>query len=62
MAVLVGILFIILGLWGITHWFQDFLAVVRGFIPVSLVVGGIVALSAGVTTFRPRHKNDKHKK
>lgn len=51
-AVLVGLVFIAGGLWGIARWFPDFMATLRGIGPVSILIGGVVAVIAGLSSFR----------
>ncbi len=48
MAVIIGILFIAIGIGGLVSWFPDFLSVLRGLGPISILLGGIVALVAGI--------------
>lgn len=58
-AILVGVVFIILGLWGAVRWMQDLLVVLRGLGPISLFMGGIVAVVAGVSSLRPPRADSK---
>jgi len=60
-ATLIGSVFIVLGFWGILIWFPDFLTVIRGFLPVSLIAGGIIAIASGLGSLRKKRKNDKTK-
>lgn len=60
-ATLVGCVFISFGLWGILEWFPDFLIIAKGFVPVSLVLGGLVALVSGLSSLRKPRNNEKPK-
>ncbi|MCG3205408.1 MAG: hypothetical protein KCHDKBKB_02129 [Elusimicrobia bacterium] len=51
-AVVIGCVFIFLGGWGLLYWFQDFLTLIRGLGPISVLVGGLIALVAGISSFR----------
>ena len=61
-SVLVGAVFVILGGAGIAFWFSDFLMVIRGFGPVSLFLGGLVALLTGFSSLRPRRRSNEEEK
>jgi hypothetical protein len=60
-AVLVGLLFIVGGLWGVVRWFPDFMVMLKGFGPVSILIGGVVAFITGIASFQSRRVNDKDK-
>lgn len=62
MAVIVGLVFFVGGLWGMLHWFPAFLVFLKGMIPVSLFIGGIVAIIAGFSGIQDRFKDDAKKK
>ncbi|TET32574.1 MAG: hypothetical protein E3J72_19450 [Planctomycetota bacterium] len=42
-----GIVTVVLGVWGIIAWWHDFGEVLRGLIPLLLVLGGLAAVGAG---------------
>ena len=52
-SVLFGLAFILFGVWGMNAWFGDLLLVLRGLAPLSLFLGGVVALIVGLSSFRP---------
>lgn len=58
-AILIGLLFIGAGLCGMVYWFHDFLLVMRGFLPVSIFIGGVVSLIAGIASFETRSPDAK---
>jgi hypothetical protein len=60
-AILVGLIFIGAGFWGLVTWSSDFLSVMRGLGPISLFLGGIVGILAGVSSLQARRKNDGSK-
>jgi len=60
-SILVGVGLIILGLWGIVQWFPDFLIFLKGFFPLSIMLGGIVAIIVGVSSFSPARSHEKSK-
>lgn len=51
-AVIVGAAFIALGAWGIFRWFADVLIIIKGFGSVSLIIGGVVAVIAGMSSMK----------
>lgn len=61
-AVLVGLVFVVAGAWGIAHWFPDFVVVVRGLGPVSVLLGGLVAVVTGLSSLPPRRRGNVEKK
>ena len=42
-----GLVFLVLGAWGMIAWWEDFGEVLRGLIPILLVVVGLAAIGAG---------------
>jgi len=61
-AVLVGLVFVVLGAWGIARWFGEFLLVMRGIGPVSVLLGGLVAVVTGFSSLQPRRRGNAEKK
>ena len=49
LAVIVGLIFAVFGLWGVVIWWPDFITVVKGSIPFMLIIGGLIAVVAGIT-------------
>ncbi len=45
---LAGIVALILGFIGLIAWWGDFLRVIRGMIPIALVLGGALAVYLGI--------------
>jgi F0F1-type ATP synthase assembly protein I len=52
LAVITGLAFIVLGLWGILGWWAEFVKFLQGSVPFMLFVGGLLAVVAGVTSIR----------
>ncbi len=57
-AALVGIFFFTGTLFGIT-WGAPFLTVLKGFIPPVLVLGGIIAIVAGISSIKDKMAEKK---
>ncbi len=52
LAVITGLAFLVLGLWGIVGWWGDFVGFLKGSLPAMLAVGGFLAIVAGVTSIK----------
>jgi hypothetical protein len=50
--VVIGLLSIALGLWGVSVWWYSLAELLRGLVPLLLLLFGMVALMAGVTRVR----------
>jgi len=60
-AIFVGIAFIVFGVWGIINWFQAFIFFVEGVVPLSLLLGGLISMIAGIASVQARRGNEKSK-
>lgn len=47
--VIAGVVMLILGLLGVVSWWADFGAVLRGLIPLLLLIGGLTAMASGLS-------------
>jgi hypothetical protein len=47
--IIIGLISVILGVFGIISWWADFGLVLRGLIPFLLLIGGLVAIGSGLT-------------
>ncbi len=47
MNIFFGFVSLLLGLFGVWHWHSDFLSFVRGFLPASLCLAGLIAIAVG---------------
>ena len=45
-SIIGGLIAIVLGLWGILAWWEDFGEVMRGFVPFALIVVGLLSLAS----------------
>ena len=51
-SLLVGLVTVAAGLWGIFFWSSDLLIVLKGALPVMILMGGLVAVVAGISALR----------
>ena len=51
-ALVMGIVVVVLGLLGIVSWFGDFVLVLKGSVPAMFVLGGLLAIVAGITSIK----------
>jgi hypothetical protein len=51
-SVIVGLLSLALGLWGLTAWWWSVTEFLRGAVPIVLLLLGVVALASGVQSVR----------
>lgn len=59
MAIIVGIVFIVAGLMGFLHWFQEFVFVAKGLGPVVLLTSGVLAVVVGIASLGSRRGDGK---
>ncbi|NQU64279.1 MAG: hypothetical protein HQ517_08360 [SAR324 cluster bacterium] len=48
-SVFFGLVIVALGVWGLSVWWWSVAEFLRGFVPVALVIFGIIAIGAGIT-------------
>lgn len=55
---------IIIGLLGLIFWWGSFITILKGGIPILLLLGGIISLVAGISEIKEasKAKNEKKKK
>jgi hypothetical protein len=51
LSIVIGLTAMGLSLWGLSCWWGDFLVVMRGLLPFCFLMGGLVAVVAGASTF-----------
>ncbi|MBF0155313.1 MAG: hypothetical protein HQL64_16365, partial [Magnetococcales bacterium] len=51
-SIIIGLVAISLGLWGLSAWWWSMVEFLRGVAPLALVLFGFIALGAGVTRLR----------
>ncbi|MFC1620850.1 hypothetical protein ACFL2G_00965 [Candidatus Omnitrophota bacterium] len=47
-----GIISILIGIWGIGTWWWSFVDLLKGCMPIVLVLGGLAALFAGISEMK----------
>lgn len=52
-----GLIAIALGILALINWSWRVIELIQGLIPVVLILGGIVALAAGMSVFKEQQKN-----
>jgi hypothetical protein len=64
LSVIGGLVAVILGIWWIAAWWYDFTIVFRGLFPPFLILGGLIALSAGLSELKDEaaRKKEESKK
>jgi len=58
-SVVVGVIVTLLGFVGIIGWWGDFVSVLKGFIPLFLIFGGLIASMAGLSETKDRQTSKK---
>jgi hypothetical protein len=60
-SLLVGLFTVAAGLWGMLCWFPEFVMVLKGAVPLMVVMGGAVAVIAGLSALRrpPKSGSDQ---
>jgi uncharacterized protein YlxW (UPF0749 family) len=56
-----GIVSVILGVIGLSHWSDDFLIILRGGVPIMLILGGILAVYVGLDAMQERIREERQK-
>lgn len=56
--IIFGLLAIALGLWGLSVWWWSVAELLRGLVPIVLILLGLVAVGAGVSVVREKGEDD----
>lgn len=60
-SIIGGGIAIIIGILGLMNWWDSFAVIVKGALPLVLLLGGIISLAAGISdikkTTKPQHKS-----
>ncbi len=48
--VVIGLVFLVVGIFGIISWWGDFGLVLRGLVPFLFLIGGLVAIGSGLAS------------
>jgi len=59
LSIAIGALVAFIGLVLLITWWYEFLFILRGVIPVLLILGGVVALFAGISELKDTMKREK---
>ena len=51
-SVIIGAVVALLGLLGLIGWWDDFIMVLKGSIPLLLIFGGVIAVIAGISELK----------
>ena len=62
LGVIIGVVTVMLGLRGLAVWRADFLTVLKGSLPVILILGGAIAVIAGISEIRDETSSKKEDK
>lgn len=52
LTIIGGTAAVVLGLWGIASWWWSFVELLKGSVPCFLVMGGLIALFAGISELK----------
>lgn len=63
-SIILGTILVIVSLFGFMHWWWDVIDILRGMIPIGLLILGIVAIGAGLNMvkeepIKKRKKNEE---
>lgn len=51
-----GLIAVVLGLWGIFGWWDSFGMILRGLVPLLLLIGGLIATGVGIEGYNKPQK------
>ena len=52
LGIIIGAIIVLLGVIGIVNWWPDFLTILKGSIPAMLILGGAIAVIAGLSEIK----------
>ena len=58
LSAVVGLLVCALSIGGMFHWKGELLLVLKGLLPLSFLVGGLLAVIAGLSSLKPGRKSE----
>lgn len=56
-----GIVSVILGVIGFSLWWGDFLTILKGGVPIMLILGGVLAVYVGLDAMQDRLREERQK-
>ncbi len=59
LAIVFGLLFVVGGIWMIAGWFDSFITVVKGLLPILIFGAGFIAVVAGISSILDAAKERK---
>jgi len=59
LSIIGGTAAVVLGIWGLISWWYSFIELLKAFIPCFLIMGGLVALFAGVSELKDELSSKK---
>ena len=62
LGVIIGAIIVLLGIKGIWCWWGDFLTVLKGSLPAMFILGGAIAVIAGISEIRDEASSKKQEK
>lgn len=62
LTIIGGFAVIVLGLWGLANWWWSFVELLKGSIPCFLILGGLIALFAGISELKDEMSSKKEEK
>lgn len=54
LSALIGLVVSIIAFFGLIMWWNEFLIIFKGFIPISFIFGGIVGIISGISGWRKK--------
>ena len=62
LGIVIGVIAVLLGLRGLTAWWGDLLVVLRGSLPAVFILGGVIAVIAGISEIRDQISSKREEK
>ena len=59
LAIILGLLFAVTGIWGVAVWWADFTIFLKGFVPFMIFCGGVIAMFVGINSISEALKTRK---
>lgn len=54
MSIVLGMIAVALGSYGIYHWLGDFFIFLKGLLPFSFICGGLITIAAGIASLKSK--------
>ncbi|MCX5666868.1 MAG: hypothetical protein NTY34_00925 [Candidatus Omnitrophica bacterium] len=61
-GIVIGIIAVLLGLKGLCGWWGDFVTVLKGCLPAILILGGAIAVIAGISEIKDEISSKRNSK